>query len=190
MSIRPGATQLTVIPFGPSSRASDFAQPVTAGRIVFESESCGTGSFTATEVMQTMRPAALCSRYGRQSLIRRTAGSRSSSKASSRRSSLISAAGPGGRPARVPDDDVDAAERLHGEVDEPLEVGDVRHVAADSERADPVGLLLELLAAAGEHRDVCALFGECLCRCEPEPGRGAADDRSPSLEAEIHSPGR
>ena len=62
VSMRPGATQLTVMPFGPSSRASDFAQPVTAGRIVFESERCGTGSFTATEVMQTMRPAGLRSR--------------------------------------------------------------------------------------------------------------------------------
>ena len=62
VSIRPGATQLTVIPSGPSSRESVFAQPVTAGRIVFESARCGVGSLTAAEVMQMMRPASLARR--------------------------------------------------------------------------------------------------------------------------------
>ena len=33
--MRPGATQLTVIPSGPSSRASVFANPVTPGRTMF-----------------------------------------------------------------------------------------------------------------------------------------------------------
>ena len=47
-------------------------------------------------------------------------------------------------------------------VDEPLEIGRVRDVAADGERADPLGLALEHVAAAGEHRDVRALVGERL----------------------------
>ena len=36
------------------------------------------------------------------------------------------------------------------------------HVAADGERADPLGLALEQVAPAREHRDVRALVGERL----------------------------
>src|SRR6478672_24455 len=75
VSMRPGATQLTVIPCGPSSRARLFAQPVTPGRIVFESARCGSASRTS-----------------------RTAGRSRSSNAASRLSSVISAALPGGGP--------------------------------------------------------------------------------------------
>src|SRR6478735_3407281 len=98
VSMRPGATQLTVIPCGPSSRARLFAQPVTPGRIVFESARCGTGSFTAEEVMQMTRPAGLRSRCGSASRTSRTAGRSRSSNAASRLSSVISAALPGGGP--------------------------------------------------------------------------------------------
>ena len=59
VSMRPGATQLTVIPSGPSSRESVFAQPMTPGRIVFERARLAVGSLTAAEVMQTTRPASL-----------------------------------------------------------------------------------------------------------------------------------
>ena len=58
VSMRPGAMQLTVIPFGPSSRASVFDQPTTPGRIAFESARLSTGSLTVLEVTVTMRPAA------------------------------------------------------------------------------------------------------------------------------------
>ena len=78
VTMRPGATQLTVMPIGPSSRASDLAQPVTPGRIVFERPRCGVGSFTAVEVMQTTRAAGLRSRCGRQRRTSNTAGRRRS----------------------------------------------------------------------------------------------------------------
>ncbi len=98
VSIWPGATQLTVMPRGPTSRESVFAQPVSPGRSAFESERWGFGSFTAPEVTQRMRPAGLFSRYGRQRRTRRTAGRSRSSKARSRSSSVTSEARPGDGP--------------------------------------------------------------------------------------------
>jgi hypothetical protein len=92
----------------------------------------------------------------------------------------------GRRPAGVPDRDVDAAERVERSLHEPLQVGRVGHVPADGERADPLGVELELLAAAGEHRDVRALVGERLGRSEAEPRRRSADDRRPAAQTEIH----
>ena len=62
MSIRPGAIELTVIPCGPSSRESVFAQPITPGRTTLESARLSTGSFTVLEVMFTMRPFELLPR--------------------------------------------------------------------------------------------------------------------------------
>src|SRR5205814_767340 len=59
---RPGATQLTVIPRGPSSSASVFSQPVTAGRSMLESARWRVGSFAASDVIATIRPPPLRSR--------------------------------------------------------------------------------------------------------------------------------
>ena len=97
--------------------------------------------------------------------------------------------GAGRRAARVPDEDVDAAERLHGALDQPLEVRRIRHVAAYGERAEPVRLALELVAPAREHRHVRALVGERLGGCEAEAGRSSADDRRPAAQTEIHCGG-
>jgi hypothetical protein len=70
-----------------------------------------------------------------------------------------------------------------GAVDEALEIGRVRHVAADREPADPLGLALEKLAAAREHADVHALLGEGLGDGEPDALGRAADDCRPAAEA-------
>src|SRR5579862_1052099 len=96
--MRPGATQLTVIPRGPTSPASVFSQPVTPGRSAFDSARWGTGSFTAIDVIAMMRPAGLSSRYGRQRWTRRTSGCSSSSTAWSSDSGVTSSALPGGGP--------------------------------------------------------------------------------------------
>src|SRR5438105_4707390 len=96
--MRPGATQLTVIPFGPSSLASVFAQPVTPGRTMFERARCDVGSRTATEVIAITRPASLRSRCGRQRPTRRTAGSSSRSTACCTASAVKSTALPAGGP--------------------------------------------------------------------------------------------
>ena len=50
VSIRPGAIELTVIFFGPTSRASVFAQPITPGRTMFELS--GVPEPTAREAMR------------------------------------------------------------------------------------------------------------------------------------------
>ena len=96
--MRPGATQLTVIPLGPSSSASVFSQPVSAGRSVFESARCRVGSFAASEVIATMRPAGLSCRCGRARWTRRTAGWSISSKACSSESAVTSVPEPAGGP--------------------------------------------------------------------------------------------
>ena len=90
------------------------------------------------------------------------------------------------RPAAVQDEDVDAAERVHRLLDELLEVPRVRDVAADCERAEPVGLALEDVAAAREHRHVRALACERLRAAEADSGRGAADDGGAAAEPEVH----
>src|SRR5436190_14879157 len=96
--MRPGARQFTVTPCGPSSRASDFAYPVTPGRMVFDSARCSVGSFAALDVKTRMRPPSLWTRCGRQSSTRRTSGASRSSTASSTLSGVIAVAGPGGGP--------------------------------------------------------------------------------------------
>ena len=42
--MRPGAIELTVMPVGPSSRASVFGQPTSPGRMAFESARLSIGS--------------------------------------------------------------------------------------------------------------------------------------------------
>ena len=95
----------------------------------------------------------------------------------------------GRRAARVPDEHVDAAERLHGALDEPLEIRRIGHISSYGERAQPVRLALELVAAAREHGHVGALVGERFSRSEPEAGRSSADDRRPAAQTEIHCGG-
>ena len=82
---------------------------------------------------------------------------RSSATASSTDSAVSAVAAAGRRAAAVQDEDVDAAERAHRRLDEALEVLGDRQVALDGERADPLRLALQQLAAAREHRDVRAL---------------------------------
>ena len=66
VSIRPGAIVLTVMPSGPSSRASVLSQPTTPGRTAFESARFAIGSFTDVDSIATMRPRPLARRCGRR----------------------------------------------------------------------------------------------------------------------------
>src|SRR5204862_5354343 len=86
----------------------------------------------------------------------------------------------------VVDENVDPAERLDRRVDEPRQRAGVADVAANGERAEPLRLPLECLAAAREHRDVCAFLRQRLRDSEADPGRRAADDRRPTVESEVH----
>src|SRR4051812_10979693 len=96
----------------------------------------------------------------------------------------------GGRPRRraagVPDEHVDAAERLEGALDEPLEVRSVGHISTYGERAQAVRFTLELVASPGEHRHVGAFLGKRFRRGQAEPRSGSADDRRPAAQTEIH----
>ncbi len=90
------------------------------------------------------------------------------------------------RSARVVHEHVDPAEGLDRLLDEPLQVGRVRDVAAHAERSEAVGLAVERLAAPREHRDVRSLSGKRLGDTEPDPFRCTADDRGAASEAEVH----
>ena len=79
-----------------------------------------------------------------------------------------------------------ASDRLLDELGEVLRDG---QVAADRERADAVGLTLEHVAPAGEHRDVRALGSERFRDGEAHPRGGAADDRSLTPETQVHQVG-
>ena len=94
---------------------------------------------------------------------------------------------PAGGPAAVQDEHVDAAEGAHRRLDEALEVLRDRQVALDGERAEPLRLALEQLAAPREHRDVRAFGGEGLRDREPHAGRGTADDRPSARRARAPS---
>jgi hypothetical protein len=83
-------------------------------------------------------------------------------------------------------DDVDAAERLQREIDEPFQVRRVRHISSYGERPQAVRLEFELLPAAREHRHVRALGDERIGRCEAQTGGGAGNDRRPAAQTEIH----
>ena len=93
------------------------------------------------------------------------------------------------RATGVPDEDIQAAERLERLRDGALEIARERHVAADGERADPVRLALEHVAPAGEHRDVRALGRERLGGGEAQAGRGAADECRPAFQSQVHRGG-
>ena len=64
--------------------------------------------------------------------------------------------------AAVEDEHVQAAEGAHRRLDEALEVLRDREVALDGERAEPLRLALEHVAAPREHRDVGPFGGEGL----------------------------
>jgi hypothetical protein len=119
-------------------------------------------------------------------LVRRIAERRSSSTALSIASSVVPAAGPAGGPPPLLTRTSTPPNASTGRVDEPLEVLRDGQVAADGERAEAVGLPLELVAPPGEHGDVRALGGECLGDSEAHPGGGAANDRGLAAQAEIH----
>ena len=94
---------------------------------------------------------------------------------------------PGGRAARVPDEDVEAAEGLDRLGDGALEILRQRHVAADGERAEAVRLALEHVARAREHRHVRAFGGEGLGARKAEARGGAADEGRAAFQSEIHA---
>ena len=178
MSIRPGAIVLTVMPSGPSSRASVFSQPTTPGRTAFESARFAIGSFTDVDSIATMRPRPLARRWGRQSATSRTCGVEQELDRRLDGLGVDGRGGAGGGPPPLRTRTSMPPNASTVACDEALEVCGIGQVALDGERADPRRLALEHVAAAGEHRHVRALGGERLGDREAHALRGAADDRA------------
>ena len=101
--------------------------------------------------------------------MRRTAGSSISSTAISRRSAVPCSPGPGGGPPEF-QTTMSMPPNASTVISTAAPGRGPGHVATYRERADSVGLLLELVAPAPEHGDVRALVGERLGGCEAEPG--------------------
>ncbi len=185
--MRPGAMQFTVMPFGPSSRASDFAQPTTPGRIEFESARLSIGSRTVRrrDVDDPARRAALemgeaeageahdrdeQQLDGGLDLRRRRARSRPRAAARPSCSRGCRRRRTRRRPSAT------RRSRSSALVTSP----------ATASAADPLGLALEELLAPREHDDVRALARERLGDAEADARGRAADDRRPAAESEIH----
>ncbi len=184
--MRPGATQLTVIPCGPTSRLSVLSQPMSAGRNVFESARCVVGSSAASELTATIRPPALLLQVRQRGADERDGRAEEEPVRAVERVGIGVERAAGRRAAAVPDEDVEAAEALDRGRDGALEIGVVGHVAGDRDAAEARRVLLELVGAAREEDDVRALLRERLGAREPEPGRGAADERGAPAQSEIH----
>ena len=185
--MRPGATQLTVMPCGPTSRLSVLSQPMSAGRNVFESARCVVGSSAASELTATIRPPALLSRCGSACAHERDGGAEEEAVRAVERLGVGVERAAGRRAAAVPDEDVETAEAVDGGRDGALESSVVGHVPDYGDAAQPGCVLLELVGAAREEDDVRALLRERLGAREPEPGRGAADERGAPAQPEIHA---
>ena len=181
VSIWPGAIELTVIPSGPSSRASVLAQPTTPGRTAFESARLSIGSRTELDSILMIAASRALAQVGEAQLRQPDRGDEQELDGGLDLLGGEPDRGPARRAAAVVDEDVDAAEGLDGAGDDALGVARVGDVAADGERADALRLALEQLAPAREHDDVGAFPGERLGGSQPDAGRGAADDRRPAL---------
>ena len=194
MSIRPGAIVFTVMPSGPSSRASVFSQPTTPGRTAFESARFAIGSFTDVDSIAMMRPRPLARRWGRQSVTSRTWGMSRSSTAATTEAASTAVAAPGGGPPPLRTRMSMPPNASTVRRDEPLEIGGVGQVSRHGERADPRRFALDHVAATGEHRHVRAFGGERLGDRQAHALRGAEHDGAASLKSEVHGarsvPGR
>ena len=171
---------------GPSSRESDFAQPMTPGRTAFESARLSVGSFTVLEVMLTMRPASLRSRWGRQSPV---GGPR-------RRAIAALRSRPARRTARRPPS-AGGPPELFTRMSMPPCAS--RAVCTSRSRSSalvtspgtampprPLGFPASGSGLTGEHDDVRTFGRERLGHAEPDAGGSAADDRRASFEIQIH----
>ncbi len=145
------------MPLGPSSRASDFAHPITPGRIAFERARLSIGSRTVLDVTFTTRPHRALLEVGETQPRQAHDGDEEELRSclDLLRGELSSLASR--RSAGVVDHDVDPAERLHRRADQPLEVAGARNVAYDREPTKPFGLALEEVFPPGEHDDVRTL---------------------------------
>ena len=81
---------------------------------------------------------------------------------------------------------VETAETVDGGRHGVLEIRVVGHVSDYGHAAQSGCVRLELLPPAREEHDVRALLRKRLGTREPEPGRGAADERGAPAQSEIH----
>ena len=110
--MRPGAIVFTVIPFGPTSRASVFIQPTTPGRSAFERARLSIGARTELDSMLTIRPRPLSLEVGQAEVSSAGSPRGGGARPRSRRRRRSTSGGRAGRwSAAVVDEDVDAAER-------------------------------------------------------------------------------
>ena len=143
-----------------------------------------TGSFTATDVMQTTRPASLCSQVREAEAHEADSGHEQQlERAASSCSSVISDALLAGGP---PEFQTTMSMPPNASTVLPTSrsrSARVRDVSADGERADPLGVALELLAPPREHRRRSRPRPQAPPR---RPGRGPTKlrRRSPSCRAD------
>ena len=181
--------QLTVMPFGPSSRARVFDQPTTPGRTVFESARLSIGSFTELDVMVTI--ATVPGAFEVREAERRQAhcgDQQQLDRGLDRLLVHLEGGVRGGPPELLTTMSMPPKASSVLSTSRSRSPG-TRDVAANGERTQPLSLALEDVAPPGEHRDVRAFLGERFGDAEADAGGRAADDRRPSFEREVHGCG-
>src|SRR3954469_17137324 len=90
----------------------------------------------------------------------------------------------------IADDDVEAAEGLHGVLDQRRNVSryaDIRHEALRCRGLQRCDRLVEFAAFAAAYRDAATFFSETLRDGEADPARAAGDQRYLAGQSEVHS---
>ena len=184
--MRPGATQLTVTPAGPSSRAATLSQP----------DEPRADAAREREIVDRLLDRARRDRDHATVAARLEVRAAETDEPDRREQEQLRGALDllvGGverlrprRAAGVEHDDVDAAEALDAVATSRSRSSALVMSPATGDAADALCLTLEDVLAAGEHDDVRARFGERLRAAQADPGRRTADDCRAPAEAELH----
>ena len=138
VAIRPRGDAVDGDPARPNCRLSVFSQPVSAGRNMFESARCVVGSWAASEVVATMRPAGLAAGEGEAASVTARSAGQAMVKLDQRLVGRSRGRTAGRRRRAVADEDVEAAESLNRGREQPLfEVGVAVSVAGDVDTPEP-----------------------------------------------------
>ena len=193
-----GAMQLTVTPFGPSSRERCLAHPTTGPEGVGEKQAVCRFLNRRRRHVHDTTPAAFAQRGKR--VPRQADGGEHAQLVGRPRHIVEVAEVPRRRSARVVHDDVEALEPFQRLVNHPLERERVGRVSSDGERAgarkirlDPLRLLRQFVSRRA-NRVTLPLARKSTRDRTTHPGRRAAHDCDASGQAEVHGgpsrPGR
>ena len=185
--MRPGATQLTVMPAPATSAARVLAQPTTAARRAFEMPRLSIGWMTPEETTVMIRPKPRARIPGRAWRASRTALRNIASNCAVQVASAVSATGPGGGPPV-----------LMTRMSTPARGSARPAIAAASLRSQARTLmepragrlrrrkLVQALQVARDREHLHPFLRQRQGDRPAQPARGPGNQRAPSFESQVH----